>query len=687
MSEHSQSELQQARGDQHQQDETGVAQDGDVQDVGKSTDDSADLMVVASDYVNESERTEEGLEVVANEEAVGEPLEASAAEEMDEKKPAEDGEAEAERITGEEQKGVVELEANLDEGDKEVERETEADVGTTKPPATDAVEPLKSLTVNAAVRNDLSVHRTEEATSATTAFINSMVDVNGHAGDQTPAAEGVGTAHASMEKEESHLQLQAPGAHPADSMAGVEIPVSVAAAAAVHAAAVDPAAASLLDLGHHQPAAPLASPRPGIPYEPIAQYQPRHLQAQQPAYPPPYQYPQQQQQQYPQQQQQQYPQQQQYQLSHPQQQQHQQQQQQGRPPMNAFGMNSAAVGIVLPGVLTNPVGHGYSSHYQALPGQHASMMVANDPAAAGVLENLKLFLATAPSTWEPEQVIKRFPLPTGEHISCVLWNNLFHVTGTDIVRSLTFRFAAFGRPVRNLKKFEEGVFSDLRNLKPGIDATLEEPRSEFLEYLFKANCIRTQKKQKVFYWFSVPHDRLFMDALERDLKRETLGIEPTTTALQQLSLTETIELAKRQCLLSTPSNGPTAANTMPQTSVWNPEGQHDHVQQQQQLPTAIAQAPPQFRSPYPPSSVTNSPALSHSVVGSPAIQHNLLIPNNAPPPGASSQQGELSASNGMNPMFALFEGSPNYKQRRRTPSLLSQGGEAGGASVAGAGGA
>jgi transcription factor STE12 len=39
-----------------------------------------------------------------------------------------------------------------------------------------------------------------------------------------------------------------------------------------------------------------------------------------------------------------------------------------------------------------------------------------------------------------------------------------------------FRFDAFARPVRNMKKFEEGVFSDLRNLKPGNDACLEEPK-------------------------------------------------------------------------------------------------------------------------------------------------------------------------------------------------------------------
>lgn len=165
----------------------------------------------------------------------------------------------------------------------------------------------------------------------------------------------------------------------------------------------------------------------------------------------------------------------------------------------------------------------------------------------GQIDELKYFLATATNDWDPEQTVKSFALPTtGESVSCVFWNNLFHITGTDIVRCLVFRFHAFGRPVCNLKKFEEGVFSDLRNLKPGSDACLEEPKSEFLDMLYKNNCIRTQKKQKVFYWFSVPHDRLFLDALERDLKREKMGIEPTSQAVADpatlLSLDTTHEL-------------------------------------------------------------------------------------------------------------------------------------------------
>jgi transcription factor STE12 len=34
--------------------------------------------------------------------------------------------------------------------------------------------------------------------------------------------------------------------------------------------------------------------------------------------------------------------------------------------------------------------------------------------------------------------------------------------------------------------------------------------------------------RKLIDRFSVPHDRLFLDALERDLKREKMGLEPTT---------------------------------------------------------------------------------------------------------------------------------------------------------------
>ncbi|KAM0688561.1 hypothetical protein COBT_000178 [Conglomerata obtusa] len=136
-------------------------------------------------------------------------------------------------------------------------------------------------------------------------------------------------------------------------------------------------------------------------------------------------------------------------------------------------------------------------------------------------KELFTFLSNAPKEFREGEKIKKYQLKNGDYIHCVLWNMHFYITGTDIVKILVWRFQNAGRSLVSIKKFEEGVFSDLRNLKPGIDATLEGPRSEFLEFLYKNGCIRTQKKQKVFFWYSVPHDALFCDALERDLRRET----------------------------------------------------------------------------------------------------------------------------------------------------------------------
>lgn len=149
------------------------------------------------------------------------------------------------------------------------------------------------------------------------------------------------------------------------------------------------------------------------------------------------------------------------------------------------------------------------------------------------------------------------------------------------MRCLAFRFQAFGRPVKNSKKFEEGIFSDLRNLKSGTDASLEEPKSPFLDFLYKNNCIRTQKKQKVFYWYSVPHDRLFLDALERDLKREKMGQEATTVAVSEPALS--FEFDSSQSLFEQLTKAQQTSN-----STFANQG---NPQQQQQQPPSHSVSP------------------------------------------------------------------------------------------------
>lgn len=146
-----------------------------------------------------------------------------------------------------------------------------------------------------------------------------------------------------------------------------------------------------------------------------------------------------------------------------------------------------------------------------------------------LIKDLDLFLMTAPVNWHENQVIRRYFLNKEEgFVSCVYWNNLYFITGTDIVRCIAYKMGHIGREIVDRKKFEEGIFSDLRALKCGTHAILENSRSPFLKFLHRNQCLRTQKKQKVFFWFSVPHNKLFTDVLERDLKKE-LTNQPATT--------------------------------------------------------------------------------------------------------------------------------------------------------------
>ncbi|KAJ4490478.1 STE-12 alpha [Lentinula aciculospora] len=294
------------------------------------------------------------------------------------------------------------------------------------------------------------------------------------------------------------------------------------------------------------------------------------------------------------------------------------------------------------------------------------------------LDRLKFFLATAPSRWDStgpnastsssdpylnmgmgmnsglnvphhspaHPALNRFLLPSQEYVTCVLWNGLYHITGTDIVRALVFRhvFDAFGRPVRNMKKFEEGVFSDLRNLKPGQDASLEEPKSPFLDLLFKYQCIRTQKKQKVFYWFSVPHDRLFLDALERDLKREKMGLESTTQVVGEPALSFVYDGAFKRSLYE---------QFVKAAGGKEGEGELERVVREENAHSEIGMT------------VENDPSGEES-----ANSSETDGPKNHNHRGV----GAPAANNPNSPffnMFSLFEGSPTYKQRRKKPSRPS----------------
>ena len=130
------------------------------------------------------------------------------------------------------------------------------------------------------------------------------------------------------------------------------------------------------------------------------------------------------------------------------------------------------------------------------------------------------FLNSAPERFQPGQRVVQFRINSKEAISCVDWNGTLCITGTDIVRIVAYRLHLFGRDVINRKKFEEGIFSDLRNLRTGSAASLEYPKSDLLSFLYANHCVRTKKKQKVFYWHAVNHEKMFLETLEREIKRK-----------------------------------------------------------------------------------------------------------------------------------------------------------------------
>lgn len=114
-----------------------------------------------------------------------------------------------------------------------------------------------------------------------------------------------------------------------------------------------------------------------------------------------------------------------------------------------------------------------------------------------------------------QPVLKRLVVGENDYISCIRWNGMSLVTAVDIVKSISYRMFIEDVPLLHLRRVEEGVLNDLRSLKTNVDAILEEPKSEFLQFLQANNCTKTLKKQKIYLWHRVPFAKLYSDARER----------------------------------------------------------------------------------------------------------------------------------------------------------------------------
>ncbi|KAI3660867.1 hypothetical protein MP638_006624 [Amoeboaphelidium occidentale] len=135
---------------------------------------------------------------------------------------------------------------------------------------------------------------------------------------------------------------------------------------------------------------------------------------------------------------------------------------------------------------------------------------------------LERFILKANTLTSGHQDMVTFKLRDDVVITCCQWKHRCFITGTDIVRLLVYRFEEFtGKSPLSMKKFEEGIFSDLRRLQAPQDCVLENTRSDFLVHLFDYDCVRSKKKQKVFFWpsFQRIYQNIFCDAVERELAR------------------------------------------------------------------------------------------------------------------------------------------------------------------------
>jgi transcription factor STE12 len=138
---------------------------------------------------------------------------------------------------------------------------------------------------------------------------------------------------------------------------------------------------------------------------------------------------------------------------------------------SASASASSSQDVVPPDEIGIAEGFSYDYGYDS-PGLENGLsrpLTSHEQERLAQLDRLKFFLATAPSRWDAgssnstginnnnstvtpnhlpsssyssnpsHPALNRFLLPTQEFVTCVLWNGLYHITGTDIVRALVFR--------------------------------------------------------------------------------------------------------------------------------------------------------------------------------------------------------------------------------------------------------
>ena len=156
----------------------------------------------------------------------------------------------------------------------------------------------------------------------------------------------------------------------------------------------------------------------------------------------------------------------------------------------------------------------------------------------------------------------------------------------------------------------------------------------------------------ILHRFSVPHDRLFLDALERDLKREKMGHEPTTVPRGEPALSFTFD--PKQSLYDQFLN---------QNLKRLHDEDLDNFDHRVPIGTASSIV-----------ATASNAGLNNSIVSPADVLRRRAdqaytngTDGTVKPDPAEEESAQRSALNNLPffSMFSLFEGSPTYKQRRK----------------------
>jgi transcription factor STE12 len=120
------------------------------------------------------------------------------------------------------------------------------------------------------------------------------------------------------------------------------------------------------------------------------------------------------------------------------------------------------------------------------------------------------------------------------------------MTSNDVLKILLFRLEIIGISLTPdmIRKLEVWMLSDLRRLKEGLHWKLEPANSELVLLLTTHKSFKIAKKQKIYHWWSIPHDEILYRCLFRMVKINAPSTSSATEMAMLLKGSEQLKIMK-----------------------------------------------------------------------------------------------------------------------------------------------